>query len=215
MPGPDTSRANRYPAVLLFGPTGCGKTPLGQLLEAEGLWGRRCVHFDFGMALRQCATASARGCGTVTPDERAFLQQVLETGALLEDEHFPIARKVLLDFLARRGADSQTMIVLNGLPRHVGQAEALEAIVAVEAVVHLVCEPEVAVERIRSDAGGDRNGRADDALAAVRARIETFDRRTLPLLDHYRARGVRIIRADVGVTTTSHALRAQLERESA
>jgi hypothetical protein len=35
-------------AILPLGPTGSGKTPLGDYLEERGLFGRRCVHFDFG-----------------------------------------------------------------------------------------------------------------------------------------------------------------------
>ena len=55
-----------------------------------------------------------------------FLRKVLETGALLENEHFPIARRILQSFLSRRSARPQTLVVLNGLPRHAGQAEAME-----------------------------------------------------------------------------------------
>jgi adenylate kinase family enzyme len=40
-------------AILLLGPTGSGKTPLGQVLERRGLWGHRCSHFDFGDNLRE------------------------------------------------------------------------------------------------------------------------------------------------------------------
>ncbi|MCX7427258.1 MAG: hypothetical protein NTW96_16720 [Planctomycetia bacterium] len=43
----------RNDAMLLLGPTGSGKTPLGDLLERRGLGGRRCVHFDFGAHLRR------------------------------------------------------------------------------------------------------------------------------------------------------------------
>ena len=42
-----------FKAVLLVGPTGCGKSPLGQLLERLGLKGMRCLHFDFGKRLRK------------------------------------------------------------------------------------------------------------------------------------------------------------------
>ena len=44
-------------AVLLLGPTGAGKSPLGDWLEARGLWGRPCHHFDFGANLRAIVAA--------------------------------------------------------------------------------------------------------------------------------------------------------------
>jgi adenylate kinase family enzyme len=204
------TRRDRQPALLLLGPTGSGKSPLGDRLEAAGLRGRPCLHFDFGSHLRRGAADEGTE-GLLAPDERGVLKRVLAEGALLEDRHFPIARKLFLDFLARRGAGPGTLVVLNGLPRHAGQAEAMESLVAVEAVVHLACDPEIVRERIRIDAGGDRSGRADDGIEAVRARIETYARRTAPLLDRYRARGIRVIPLAVGARTTAEAMRRDLE----
>jgi adenylate kinase family enzyme len=128
----------RYPALLLLGPTGAGKTPLGNLLQARGLAGRRCLHFDFGASLRQLVERD-RPDALVSREDLDFLKQVLQTGALLEDERFSLAERVLRTFLAENRADQQTLVVLNGLPRHVGQAEALDAIVEVQAVVSLRC----------------------------------------------------------------------------
>ncbi|MEE8450650.1 MAG: hypothetical protein V3R99_02015 [Thermoguttaceae bacterium] len=48
-----TEDNNRNRAALLLGPTGAGKTPLGRLIEQRGLWGVRCLHFDFGDNLRE------------------------------------------------------------------------------------------------------------------------------------------------------------------
>jgi adenylate kinase family enzyme len=208
MPAP----AFHYPALLLVGPTGAGKTPLGELLEAEGLWGRRCLHFDFGKNLRRAA-AGEGPASVVTPEERKFLVWVLQTGALLEDEQFPVARKLLLGFLAGRGADAQTLAVMNGLPRHVGQAEALEPALAMETVVHLACEAEVVLERIRTNAGGDRAGRSDDRLEDIRRRLLVFRGRTTPLLDYYHARQVRVLTIAVGMDTTAAEIRKRLEME--
>jgi len=201
--------AARRPAILLVGPTGSGKTPLGRLLEREGLEGRRCLHFDFGEALRRGAAGKGT-TGLLTRTERGFLARVIRTGALLEDEQFPIARKLLRDFLARRRAGPAALLVLNGLPRHPGQAVTIEPDVAVEAVIHLACGPDVVRDRIWTDAGGDRAGRADDRLADVRRRLATYRRRTAPLLAHYRARGVPILRILVGRRTTARQMRDRL-----
>ena len=69
MPLVMVERADKPQAVVLLGPTGSGKTPLGEWLEAKGLGGRRCHHFDFGTRLRRVATGAlerSTACWTET-----------------------------------------------------------------------------------------------------------------------------------------------------
>ena len=94
-------------------------------------------------------------------------------------------------FLVQRNVDEATLVVLNGLPRHVGQAEAVDAILNVETVIHLRCSPEGVLARIRSNVGRDRSGRVDDDPASIQAKLATFQERTEPLLEYYRGRKVR------------------------
>jgi adenylate kinase len=210
-PMPNHSAAPRIAAVLLVGPTGAGKTPLGDWLEARGLWGRPCAHFDFGANLRACAAGEGRGAG-LTRNECTLLEQMLQAGALLHDEHFPIAEKVLRAFLADRRIDPQALVVLNGLPRHVGQAEDLQRILRIEAVVHLSCPSRVACERVRTNAGGDRTGRGDDDVEAVERKIVIFQERTAPLLAWYRRRGVPIITVEVAAETAAGTMWRRINR---
>jgi len=191
-------RPARPPAVLLVGPTGSGKTPLGKLLEERGLWGRACRHFDFGEQLRRAAAGDERAA-PLTASETEFLRGVLRDGALLEDEQFPIAEKILRAFLRRGGPG---WLVLNGLPRHVGQAADVDRLADVRAVVELTCGPETVLARIRSDAGGDRAGRDDDGAEAVASRLRTFAQRTAPLVEHYRRLGARIETVPVAADTS-------------
>jgi len=203
----------RARALALIGPTGSGKTPLGDRLESRGLWGRRCHHFDFGRWLR-AVDAGREGAGLLVRSQLDTVRRALATGAVLEDGDFDIARRVLTHFIARQSVGPADLLVLNGLRRHVGQARALEPLVAVEAVVELRCAPEVVVERIRADAGGDRAGRPDDRPDAVLARLATFARRTLPLIEHYRQRGARILSVQVGTRTTAEDVLRELEESA-
>ncbi len=197
-------------AILLLGPTGSGKTPLGDRLERAGVWGRRCVHLDFGRELRRIATGGVAPEG-LTGADAALLREMLETGGLLEDEHFRLAEAILRAFLAERRLGPGDLLVLNGLPRHQGQAEAMERIVDVQAVVHLCCPDEVAIERVRGNVGGDRRGRADDDARGVRRKLALFARRSRPLLDHYRRRGVRVVTIDVRADTRAEDMGAVLD----
>jgi len=187
-PSPSTARRA---ALLMIGPTGSGKTPLGAYWERHGLWGLPCRHFDFGAQLRRVARHGGGRAG-LTDGETARVREVLATGALLEPEDTPLALRVLEAYLRRHALPATGWLVLNGFPRHVGQAEALAPHADVRRLVVLDCPAAVVAARIRRNSGGDRVGRTDDQPAAIAARIALFTRRTLPLLDHYRALGVRI-----------------------
>jgi len=204
------SLVDRPHAILLVGPTGSGKTPLGELLERAGLWGRRCRHFDFGEQMRRIVAAASRPPYLTDADVR-FLREVLAAGALLEDEHFPIAEAILRAFVGEPPAGG-ALVVLNGLPRHVGQAEAVERIVRAAAVVELACTPEVVLRRIRADSGGDRAGRTDDDEASVRKKLAIFAERTAPLLEHYRRRAVPIRTVRIAAATTAEDVRSAINR---
>jgi len=218
--------------LLLLGPTGSGKTPLGRLIEKRGLWGRRFVHFDFGAQLRavvegsrfshsgeaaQAAPDSAGSSGLArgaqrplfAPREIAFFEDVLQRGALLEDEHFHLAARLLHAFLDQRRANQQTWVVLNGLPRHVGQARDLEAHLQVRMVVVLECSAETVLERIRRNVAGDRTGRPDDEPQLVAQKLAVYQRRTAPLLTSGRGteqHGGRDVGGAVGPSTLAGGL---------
>ncbi|NLY00330.1 MAG: hypothetical protein GXY83_29890 [Rhodopirellula sp.] len=190
----------RPAALLLVGPTSSGKTPLGELLNERGLHGTRCAHFDFGARLRK-VVCNGPG-GPFSRHDIAMLTEVLRVGALLENEHFPIAERVLLSFLAEPIVEEQTLIVLNGLPRHAGQAEAIHSMLDVRIVVQLECSVEIVLARLRSNVGGDRAGRLDDDPVSVRNKLELFHARTVPLIQWYQLRGARIETIEMTATTT-------------
>ena len=111
------------------------------------------------------------------------------SGALLEDERFPLAQRVYRSFLEQRPLDPGTWIALNGLPRHVGQARSVDGMLHIEAVIHLQCSAPTVLARIESNIGGDRTRRDDDSLPEIRNKLQLFTHRTAPLLDHYRDPG--------------------------
>lgn len=192
--------ARSVQAILLVGPTGSGKTPLGNFLEKHGFCGRRCVHFDFGSNLRRVAALTSRPSCLSEYGFRT-VKRVLDCGTLLGRTDFHIAGQILRDFLRRRRVCGDVLLVLNGLPRRRSQASAVAEIVDVRLVVYLRCSPGTVMARIARNSGGDRVGRVDDTKAFVRKKLAIFRSKTLPLLDHYRRKGVKV--ATVGVRDNS------------
>jgi adenylate kinase family enzyme len=200
-------------ALLILGPTGSGKTPLGEHLAREGFRGRGCVHLDFGERLRGVADT-----GRLPPGLPASALEVirvsLATGALLEAEHVFIAEAVLREAVREAEDRGAGWLVLNGLPRHAGQAERVDACVTVGQVLVLDCDPETVLARIADNAGGDRAGRRDDDAAFVRRKLEIFESRTAPLVAHYRRRGARISRVRVDKQTDPPQILARIGSET-
>jgi adenylate kinase len=200
-------------ALLLVGPTGSGKTPLGERIASEGLWGRRWAHFDFGAQMRR-AVAERQTNGLLTAADLDLLADVLHRGALLEDHQFPLAARIFQAFLASCSVGADTWIVLNGLPRHVGQAAAMDSLATVRAVVELACPAEEIPLRIGKNVGGDRTGRPDDQPETIRRKLKLYAQRTAPLVAHYRQRSVPLVQIQVARQTTDVAMLQALESQS-
>lgn len=196
-------------ALLLLGPTGSGKTPQGRLLgDLPGY-----CHLDFGAELRRAA-AHPEGRGGLTPADVAFIRMLLAEHALLPDDRFDIARKVLAAFLAREGFDpARQVLVLNGLPRTLSQAHDLTGLVRVEQVILLDTDPRSAQARVarrRRGEGLDDAGREDDAAEAIAAKLQIYRRQTEPLVSHYREKGIPVLRFRVTARTDDRALHRQI-----
>ncbi len=191
-------------AILLIGPTGAGKSPLGDYLERTGCGGRRFFHFDFGAELRAAAAAGeAHGDDGLSGTDRAAVRRSLETGALLENAEFDIALRVFRRFIRSKSVRPEDWVVLNGLPRHVGQALGLEPEVDVRVVAVLHAAAPIVRGRIRANTAGDRTGRSDDNPVEIEARLKIFEARTRPLVEHYASRGAAVIPIEVGAATTA------------
>jgi adenylate kinase len=188
-------------AILLLGPTGVGKTPLGNLIEHNGIRGNRCFHFDFGHELRNIAELALPPDG-FREDDLSFIREVLDKGLLLENEHFHIAEKIMHHFLRRNDVRDEDILVLNGLPRHTDQAKDMRGIVDVKSVVLLTCGPDEVYKRIELNSGRDRTGRLDDSLDMIRNKLEIFKARTAPLIEYYSTIGAEVLMLSISAAST-------------
>jgi adenylate kinase len=207
--GPEKREMIPVRSLLLIGPTGAGKTPLGNLMEERGFNGGRCLHFDFGHQLRTFASCETLPEG-FTEKEIAFIRGVLQEGLLLENEYFYIAEKILLLFLKQCSFGGSDTLVLNGLPRHVDQARDVDRIAGVQSLILLKCSPGDVHRRITANTGQDREGRVDDDMALVKKKLDIFRKRTAPLVEHYTKAGSRVFRIKVGASATAEDVYSDL-----
>jgi adenylate kinase family enzyme len=186
---------------LLLGPTGVGKSPLGDAIAQNGLFRRQCHHLDFGSELRGAVSGGDRSAA-YSKNELDFIHGVLERGLLLENEHFSLAEKIISLFLDRQGFSQRDMLVLNGIPRHAGQAKDIAAVTDIHALIVLDCSADDVFCRIRDNVGGDRTERVDDNKELIEKKLMIFRERTAPLIDHHEKLGRRIYRVGVSGAMT-------------
>ncbi len=171
--------ANR---LSLFGPPGSGKDP-----QATRLAGRLgLVHISSGDLLRGEIEA-----GTPLGEQA---KPCIEAGDLVPDEGVV---RLVLDRL--REPDARTRgFVLEGFPRTIPQAEALDAELTrqeapLEWVIQLEADEGPVLERTAGRGG--RGDRPDDKEEVVRYRIGVYREWTMPLAEYYRSTG-RLIALD-------------------
>jgi adenylate kinase len=98
---------------------------------------------------------------------------------------------LMVDIIRHRLAepDAQHGFVLDGFPRTVPQAEALDALLTelhrpLDAVLYLQVDRQSLIDRLQHRA--ELEQRADDRLEVIRHRIDVFLQQTAPLIDYYR-----------------------------
>ncbi len=157
---------------ILFGPPGAGKgTQATAMVERYNLH-----HISTGALLRKEIAA-----GTELGLQAKAL---IEKGALVPDE--VVEGMIESEFKTVKGVDG---FLLDGFPRTLAQAEALDAILAktseeVTATVSIMISDETIMERIKGRAL--KEGRADDANEeTIKNRIATYHNQTEPLIEYY------------------------------
>jgi len=158
--------------VVFIGPPGAGKgTQSLRVAESLGL-----THLSTGDVLRE-----SRDAGHAIGLEAA---KYFETGRLAPDD---LVIQLVDDRLDED--DCQRGYLFDGFPRTLGQAEALDRLLAkrgapLDAVIEFVIpEPEL-FKRL------SERGREDDSEETVRERLRLYAESTEPLINYYRERGV-------------------------
>jgi adenylate kinase len=161
--------------LVMLGPPGAGKGTQAKAFAAA----RGVPHISTGDMLRAAVKAG-------TPIGQKA-KAVMDAGELVSDEIvIGIAEERLGQPDAKKG------FLLDGFPRTLAQAEALERLLAklgtpLDCCLALTVDNEAVIQRLLKRA--QIEGRADDNEATIRERMRVYDGQTAPLLGFYRGRG--------------------------
>jgi adenylate kinase len=190
--------------VLLLGPQGSGKGTQAKLISKT-------------YGIPQVATGDmARELKELDTPLGHEVKEIYDRGELLSDD---LIVRMIRDRLSR--GDTIPGFILDGFPRNLAQAEALDALLeevgrSLDVVFEFrIGDREVLMERIAKRA--IEEGRTDDTPDAIRKRLEIYDRETAPLVEHYRAKQANVvgIHADQPVDDVFAEVRDALEQVAA
>lgn len=164
----------RFKTVLLFGAPGSGKGTQGRIL------GRIPGYFH-------CACGDVFRNLDVHSELGKIFYDYSSRGALVPDD---VTVRMWHQAIQSRTATQEyklksDLLILDGIPRTLEQAQMMDELIEVYAVVHLVCKDEHAmINRLRHRAL--KENRADDAdEKVIRNRWKVYEAETKPVLEHY------------------------------
>jgi adenylate kinase len=183
--------------VLLLGPQGSGKGTQARRIAAEyGI-----PHIATGDMLRDAMAAG-------TPLGR-IVQPIYDSGGLVPDD-------LMIALIRERLEQEANGFVLDGFPRTMPQAQALDAMLreigrGLDVVFELQVPESVSYDRLLRRAEEER--RSDDTPEVIRQRLENYRRDTEPLVELYRARGNLVgVHGDRSIDEVYSEIQAALEQ---
>lgn len=162
--------------IVLLGAPGSGKGTQAALLVEK----LELPHISTGELLR-----SAVAAGTELGRKA---KQVMDRGELVSDD---IMLGLIEDRLTRD--DARAGFILDGYPRNLVQAQALDALLTrlnqpIDEALQIDVDVEMVIQRIAKRAAEE--GRSDDSEEVARNRMKVYAEQTAPVVDYYAEKGL-------------------------
>lgn len=183
--------------LILFGPPAAGKGTQAKKLVAE----RGFIQLSTGDMLR-----AARASGSELGQR---VSKILDEGGLVSDEI--VIGLIDEQLTMHKGAPG---FIFDGFPRTVGQASALDELLAareteVHRVVRLVVDEDALLERVTKRF--EEQGRKDDNPETFQKRLDAYNSDTAPLIPIYAEQGkLREVNGMDGIDEVSAGISAAL-----
>jgi adenylate kinase len=184
--------------IVIFGPPGSGKGTYASRIAPK----LDIAHISAGDLLREEIDAQT--------DIGKKAKEYVDKGQLVPDE---MITEIIKNRINR--PDCANGFILDGFPRTIGQAEALDRITGIDVVIDIQVPKEVIVERLAyrmickkcgaiynerylkpkvegvcDKCGGELYHRPDDNPDVVNDRLDVYRKQTEPLLEYYKKRGI-------------------------
>lgn len=186
--------------LILLGPPGAGKgTQAKILVEAYGI-----PQLSTGDILRS-AIAAKTPLGLEA-------KAIVDRGDLVSDV---IVNGIVSERLD--ADDCKPGFILDGFPRTIAQAEALDEMltdkgVALNGVIEIKADADVLVQRVVNRAKENAGARADDNEDVLRKRLNVYSEQTAPLVNYYSDKGLlKTVDGMVEVPQVTAAIKAAIE----
>ena len=160
--------------VILFGPPGAGKGTQAQMLVSE-----------FGMV--QLSTGDMLRAAIAAETELGLkAKSIMDAGQLVSDD-------IMIGMISERmdAPDCANGVILDGFPRTVAQAEALDQMfadknIALDSVIEIAVDEAALFARIENRAAETGGSRSDDNAEVLAERLKVYHANTAPILPYYK-----------------------------
>lgn len=164
--------------LIMFGPPGAGKGTQAQRIQDR-------------YEIKQLSTGDMLRAEVASESKLGLqLKAIMSAGELVSDE-------IIIELIANciTASDCEKGFILDGFPRTVGQAEALDDMLQnmarkINHVIVLNVDEDALVDRIKTRAAESGETRSDDNEETLRHRLEVYNSQTAPLLPYYTEKGI-------------------------